>query len=87
MITIECKNLPKVRVFINNELFVDQQLPYKKTKLVPVVQGNINKILVKNMCSDQIVANGQVIGPNNYTELRRKASWMGQSKSNSKLRR
>jgi len=86
MITIECNNLPTVRVFINNELFVDQKLPYKKTKLIPTVNGRINKILVKNMCGDQIVANGQVIGPNNYTELRRKTKWVETPKSKSKLR-
>ena len=65
MFDITCKKLPSLKIFINNELFIDQVLPFENAQLVPSVTGKINKIEIFNTGSTSFTVNGNEIQPMN----------------------
>lgn len=70
MLDIKSTVLPSIKVFINDEIFVDQILPYNETRLTPHVSEDIKKILIFNTGNSAFTVNGHNIHPKQHKQFK-----------------
>lgn len=70
MILVESNNTPSLRLFINDELFIDQTLSSNIVEIKPRVNADIVKITVENTGSTPFTANKTVVEPASTENLK-----------------
>jgi len=63
MIEIKSEKLAEVRIFINDELFIEQILPYPHCLLTPQLKVPKKNITVMNLGKNSIICNNHRIEP------------------------
>ena len=69
MIEIRSDHKPKLQIFVNTELLIDDTLNYKKCRIEPTLAEEINSILIKNKGNHSFTANSVEISPNSSQEI------------------
>lgn len=63
MIEIKSEKPAEVRIYINDELFCEQLLPYLHCKLLPSLKQPKRSITVMNLGNDDFMCNNHRISP------------------------
>ena len=72
MIVIHSDHPPNIRLFVNEELFMDQTIGWNHSVITPATNTVTNKVCIENTGNRDFTANGTVIKPNKLVEIANK---------------